>query len=207
MPLVANRGKTDMNTDGSNCTDPYADWSGALAAVRIRAQALIASLDAAQRGRAPRRDAWSVDQVLEHLVISNSVYATSMARAIDGSASAGVPSRNGTRWKPTLIGRLLRKAVDPSSTRRLRSPRRARPGPTVAPGALERFIGSIERLEQLIDRARDARAANARYPSPLAALIRLNVGDGFAVCVAHSRRHLLQVERTISAVRGAAKTT
>ncbi|MES2523648.1 MAG: DinB family protein [Gemmatimonadota bacterium] len=185
-----------MNTSVEEA--PYAEWSAALAGIRARAGRLVAPLSPAERQRTPRAEAWSVDQILEHLVISNNGYAESMARAIDAAATRGGSAK---AWKPTFVGRILRQSVDPSSTRRLRSPKKSRPWPAIAPGVLDRFIGSVDALEQLLHRSREAGAASQRFSSPLAPIIRLNVGDGFAVCVAHARRHLLQIERTITDVQ------
>ncbi|HYW31448.1 MAG TPA: DinB family protein [Gemmatimonas sp.] len=198
----------EVDTEGYAAdTTPYEDWGSGFAAIHARAQSLISPLGADELTRAPRHDAWSVEQILEHLTISNSAYAASMTRAIDGSAhSSRSVSSSSKPWKPTLVGRLLRRSMDPSSTRKLPAPGRSRPGRSVAPGSLDRFVASNEQLARLLERAQVAHAANERFASPLAALIRLNVGDGFTICVAHSQRHLQQIERTISAVRSASPT-
>jgi hypothetical protein len=38
-----------------------------------------------------------------------------------------------------------------------------------------------------------------RFGSPVTALIRLNLGDGFLILVAHAERHFGQIDRAVAA--------
>ena len=100
-----------------------------------------------------------------------------------------------------MMGKLLRRAVDPKSARRIRSPRRSRPGPDVRSDVLARFSAGLTTLDGLMTRAAGADLNAVRFASPLASIVRLNLGDGFAICTAHTARHTAQIERTIDAVR------
>ena len=175
-----------------------ADWQSELTALRDRTHDLVSPLTQVDRARTPAPGAWSVDQILEHLAISNGLYAVVMQPALTvhaNRATSGHPV-----WKPTVLGRLLRRAVDPSARRKLPSPRRARPGPTVRAQVLTRFIESVDGLRQLMQDADGVNLRAVRFPSPFTPLVRLNLGDGFAICVAHTARHLGQIMRTIERV-------
>ena len=170
-------------------------WRDALAGTRSRAASLVLPLTSAHRARSPAAGAWSVDRILEHMAAANALYAASMKKAL--AAHPVRASHDAGEWKPTWLGRLLRTAVDPQSQRKLPAPRRIVPGPTVHAGVLERFVSGIDDLTGLMEMAAGADLRRVRFASPLARLIKLNLGDGFAICVAHTARHTDQIARTI----------
>lgn len=178
-----------------------ARWRGELEALRTRVEALVAPLTPLERRQTPAPRAWNVDQVLEHLTIANGLYAAAMAAALDSGAASTSGADAAAPWKPTMVGKLLRRAVDPRSARRTRSPRRSRPGPDVRSDVLARFTAGLTQLDGLMARAAGTDLNAVRFASPLAAIVRLNLGDGFAICTAHTARHTAQIERTIDAVR------
>ena len=174
------------------------DWRSSLGSLRERTLSLVTPLTQVERARTPAAGAWSVDMILEHVAITNALYATVMQRALTVQANR-VTSQH-PAWKPTLFGRMLRRSVDPSSTRKLPSPRRSRPGPTVGSQVLPRYTQAIEDLCTLMTGADGVDLRAVRFPSPFASMVRLNLGDGFTICVAHTARHLGQIERTVEQV-------
>ncbi len=188
-----------MPFSAQTANDPLlADWQIALTSLRDQTRALVDPLTQVDRARTPAAGAWSVDQILEHLSIANRLYVVVMQRALTVQANRAT-SRH-PAWKPTMIGSLLRRAVDPSAQRKLPAPRRARPGPTVRAHVLTRFTDGVDDLRQLMQDADGVDLRAVRFPSPFASILRLNLGDGFAICVAHTARHVKQIERTIERV-------
>jgi hypothetical protein len=96
---------------------------------------------------------------------------------------------------------MLRNAVDPSARRKLSAPKRIVPGPAVSAGVLQRFVASLDELDVLLQQSEAFDLRRVRFTSPLARFLRLNLGDGFAICAAHVARHTDQVERTIASNR------
>lgn len=191
---------TTASTTASAPNDPLLqDWQDQLGALRERARSLVIPLTHVERVRTPAAGAWSVDQVLEHLTTFNGLYVVVMQRALTVQATRASSSHSA--WKPTFMGRMLVKASDPSSTRRMPSPRRSRPGPIVGAHALARFEESVSNICTLMRSADGVDLRSVRFPSPFTALVRLNLGDGFAICVTHTARHVAQIERTIDAIR------
>jgi hypothetical protein len=171
------------------------EWRASLASTRARALSLVTPLSAAERTQAPAPGAWSVDQILEHLAVANALHATSMTEAM---TSYGRHDASADAWKPTWLGRMLRNAVDPSARRKLSAPKRIVPGPAVSAGVLQRFVASLDELDVLLQTSEAFDLRRVRFTSPLARFLGLNLGDGFAICVAHVARHTDQIERTIA---------
>ena len=178
------------------------EWRDALTAMRSRVAQTVLPLTPAERSKAPASGAWTVDQVLEHLAITNALYAASMKAAI--ASQAGSAPSSGGEWKPTWIGGMLRNAVAPSAQRKLKSPKRSKPGPKPSPLVLERFVEGLDELTALAEQAEAVDLRRVRFASPLLGIIKLNLGDGFAICAAHVERHANQIARTIAANKAAA---
>jgi len=64
---------------------------------------------------------------------------------------------------------------------------------------VDAFLATVERLRSAIVEA-DGHDLGVGFSSPVAPLIRLNLGDALRVLVVHCHRHLAQVERTRRAV-------
>lgn len=142
----------------------------------------------------PAPGAWSVGMVLEHLLVTNELYLAECERM----AAHGPAAAPGATWRPTFIGRMLRKAVGPESTRRTRSPKVFRPGPRARDGVLQAFVAQQDRLVALIERTLPLDWSRTRGASPVSPLIRFNLGDAFGITVAHTSRHLAQARRVVA---------
>jgi len=157
-----------------------------------RATAVAKTLTPGQLNWTPGRGVWSVGQCLEHLCVANEVYL--------GPMSDSLVSRQPTvvqEITPGWFGRwFIRSYIEPSSkTRRVRAPRKIRPGTQIEPSVLDRFISSNQRARELIHRARHYDVNRIRFKNPFIPVIRFTVGTGLEILSNHQRRHLLQAER------------
>ena len=162
------------------------------------ADALVASLSDEQFAWQPAPNAWSVSQCLDHLNATARQYLPvideGIAEAIRrGLYGAGPYSYN---W----IGRLMVYLVQPTTRLRASTPKAFRP----EPGRSRHDVTAAFRAYQVqyVDRLRQANGldlARARVASPVKRWIRMPLGSGFAVMLAHERRHLAQARRVLSA--------
>ena len=164
--------------------------AGRLAALEPRTRAAVAGLAAGPLAATPPGRGWSVGQVFEHLCRGNEAYLVPMAAAVAAARRRGGAPRP---HRPSFFGGLLLKAIAESNPRRLPTTPRMTPL-AVREDVVEAFLGTLARIDAL---AREADGADLRTGmwSPLGP-IRLNLGDAFAILVAHAERHLGQAERT-----------
>jgi len=143
---------------------------------------------------APPSGGWSAAQVLEHLVLASGSYLAVMRQRTPGTgAAAGGPE---PIWRPTLAGRML--AWSMTSRHRFPAPRGWAPD-AARPHVVDAWIGELRELDSLLDRAVAVPWNRVRFASPVTALLRLNLGDGFLVLVAHAERHFAQIDRALAA--------
>ena len=157
-----------------------------------RAIAVAKTLTPRQRNWTPGRGVWSVGQCLEHLCVANEVYLGPMSDSLVSRQPTAVQEIT-----PGWLGRwFIRRYIEPSSEmRRIRAPRKIRPGTQIEPSVLDRFISSNQRARELIHRARHYDVNRIRFKNPFIPVIRFTVGTGLEILSNHQRRHLLQAER------------
>ena len=157
-----------------------------------RAIALAKALTPQQLNWRLRPGEWSVGQCLEHLYVTNEVYLGPMSTSLKGRQSVVVQEIT-----PGWLGRwFIRNYIEPSSKmRRVRAPKKIRPGRQIEPSVLDRFLISNHTARQLIHRARNQNVNHIRFRNPFIPVIRFTVGTGLEIISKHQRRHLLQAER------------
>lgn len=178
----------------------HAAWMrAATEAVNADAARLTAGLDDAALHRAPPGGGWSVAQVFEHLCVAADAYLDLMARVI-GGAHGRPAAAPGETWKPSLMGGLLVRILQPSFTPRLPAPRDFRPGATPRPDVVAEFLRRQATMLELMTRAEGLAWRRMGMASPESRLVRMNLGDAFTVLVVHAQRHMGQVARVRAAI-------
>lgn len=173
---------------------PQADLHRRLTGLHAGLVEYVSHLDEAlrpdQRAWPPPRGGWAIDLVFEHLCLSTGSYLEAMTRTIE---RAGPAPAGDWVWRPTLAGRFLVWAF--RAPRPLPAPRRWVPAGPPRPEVLPAFAALLDRLRDLMDEAAGLPWRRHRFRSPASRLVRVNLGDGFAILVTHTERHLRQVDR------------
>lgn len=136
----------------------------------------------------PDETRWSLAGHVAHLAIINRAYLDVMeekilvARARD---DAGGPFRH-----PRITTRFV-AMMEPPPARRVKTFRSMVPDPdTEGRSAVDDFTALQARLEGLLDRSGGLDLGRVRFGSPFLPLLRFSLGTGFAMILAHNRRHL-----------------
>ena len=164
--------------------------------VSADADALTAALSDEQFTWRPGQDSWSIAECLDHLNATARVYLPALDEGIADAIRGGVYGEG--PFKYNWLGRL---SVRFSEMRvRFKAPEDMQP----APGRSRREILAAFRAYQVqyVARLRQANGvdlARARVRVPVTSWLRIPLGSGFAVMVAHSQRHLAQARRVTEA--------
>lgn len=160
------------------------------------ADALTAPLSDEQFIWRPGQDGWSIAECLDHLNATARVYLPSLDEGISDAIRRGVYGEG--PFKYNWLGRV---SVHFSDTRlRLKAPDDVQP----TEGRTRREIIAAFRAYQVqfIDRLRQANGvdlARARVRMPVGSWLRIPLGSGLALIVAHAKRHLAQAKRVMEA--------
>jgi len=133
--------------------------------------------------------------VVAHLNRAGRTYLDEVAHALAGARARGLADRGD--WRPSLVGGLMTRSMEPPPRIRLPAPRifRAAAGAPPPPGAPELATWrSLHReMEERIREAAGLDLRRARVVSPVTRWVRMNAGDALALLLAHERRHLWQI--------------
>jgi hypothetical protein len=169
-----------------------AQWLAELGELARRIGMLAGLLGRRQLDWSPPEGGWGIGQVLEHLCIANDSYLDRIRAGLH-RAPPLLPNQDPV-WQPSLMGGWLARTLVPSP-RRLPAPGIYQPAGLARPGVLEAFLHGQRALVELVDAAGKVDLRRGRISSPVSRLIRLNLGDCFAVTIVHEQRHLGQLER------------
>jgi hypothetical protein len=166
--------------------------------ISAEADALASPLTDDQFVWQPSPGSWSIAQCLDHLNSAAREYLPALDEAIADAIRRGLynPGPYTYNW----IGRAMVWVVSPTTKLRAKAPKAFLP----PPNRPRRDIMAAFRAYQVqfTDRLRQANGldlARARVTSPVARWIRMPLGSGFEMMVAHERRHLAQARRVIAA--------
>ena len=160
--------------------------------------ALVAPLSDEQFAWQPAPESWSVAQCIDHLNVTARQYLPMLDEGVADAIRRGLYSAG--PYSYNWVGRLMVYLVEPTTRLRGKAPKAFQP----APGRPRHDVMAAFRAYQVqyVDRLRQANGLNlarARVASPVARWVRMPLGSGFAMMIAHERRHLAQARRVLSA--------
>jgi hypothetical protein len=165
------------------------------------ADALVAPLSDEQLHQRPAPDRWSVGECIEHLNAAARVYLPFLDEGIAEAIRRGLYGPGPYRYN--WLGRFVVWSLEPPPRLRTRAPKAFQPAPRRRRQDLMAAFRAYQ--VQYVDRLRQANGvdlARARVRSPAPYWLWLPLGSGFALTIAHERRHLAQAHeaaRTVTA--------
>ena len=159
--------------------------------------ALAGALADAQFNWQPRPGAWSVAQCIEHLNVTARLYLPSLDEGIADAIRRGLYGEGPFRYN--WIGRKFVQSQQLPVRRKFKAAKVFTPPPSRP--RHEAMAAFRAYQVQFIDRLRQANGldlARARVRSPAVSWLRMPLGSGFALMVAHERRHLWQAQQVLS---------
>lgn len=164
------------------------------------ADALVAPLTDEQFHWQPSEGAWSIAQCIEHLNVTARMYLPSLDEGIAEAIRRGLYAVGPFTYN--WIGRFVVRSMEPPARVKMKTPEpfvptEKRPRHDIMAAFRAYQVQFIDRLRQ----ANGLDLARARVKSPASRWLRLPLGSGFALILAHERRHLWQA-RQVAQARG-----
>jgi hypothetical protein len=162
--------------------------------IKRDAEDLVRGLSEAQFNWPPAPGRWSIGECLEHLNVTARLYWPVIAQAINQAKAQGWMSKG--PYKHGWFGKLFVRSAEPPVKMKFKAPRRFRP-PADQPLAqvYPQFVSFQDRLLDLICDANGVDLGRPKVQLPATKLIKLTLGQGFGLIMAHERRHLWQARQ------------
>ena len=170
------------------------DYRIQIGRIKRRCEALVEGLGNEAFNWKPEEHRWSICECLSHLNVTAELYLPVIDKALAKSRSQGllgdVPARRG------LIGGWIVRFSEPPAKRRVKAPKvflpkAEQPLDSVVP----KFMELQDRLVKRLRQANGLDLWRTKIRSPAIALLRLSLGETFALLTGHERRHLWQAEQ------------
>ena len=165
------------------------------------ADVLVTPLSDHQFNWRPASASWSVAECIEHLNVTARIYLPALDEGIASAIRAGVYG-NGP-YTYNVLGRLMVRSMEPPPLFRFKAPVIFAPPAAAQPQRArgEIMAGFRGYQVQYIDRLRQANGvdlAKAKVVSPVNRFLHISLGSGFALQIAHERRHLWQARQLLA---------
>ncbi|MBA2339980.1 MAG: DinB family protein [Pyrinomonadaceae bacterium] len=163
-------------------------------AIKQKAQDLIAGLNDRQFNWQPDAGVWSIAECLTHLNVTNNQYLPVIKNAIERGRASGLYGR--APFHHGFLGNWFVRLMEPPPKRKFKAPKVFTPprGETLESVTPE-FMRIQNEISTCIRRANGSHLAKIKIASPASKLLRLSLGQSFALLGAHERRHLWQAQQ------------
>jgi DinB superfamily len=167
------------------------DYVQQISRIRDDAKKLTSNLSEAQLNWRTHPGPWSIAQCLQHLTLGNEAYLaqidTGITQARERKLLSSGPYKHG--W----FGNWFARSFEPPPKFKMKNPKAITPPPDLdGAQVIARFDRSwVEILRRVYD-AHGLDLGRTRVISPFISLIRLDVGQAFAMLTSHARRHVWQ---------------
>ena len=162
------------------------------------ADALVAPLTEEQFTWRPAPGSWSVAECIDHLNSTARLYLPRLDEGIAESIRRGLYGEG--PFTHDLVGRFFVRTMEPPVRFRVKAPATFHPGLQRSRAEIMAAFRAYQ--VQFVDRLRQASGLDLRrgkVHSPASNWIKMSLNSGFALMVAHERRHLWQAQRVIAA--------
>lgn len=161
------------------------------------ADALAGALTDQQFNWPPPSGGWSIAQCIEHLNVTARMYLPNLDEGIAEAIRRGLYGEGPFRYN--WFGRKFVESQEPPVKRRFKAAKAFAPSPS---RPRQEAMAAFRAYQvQFVDRLRQANGldlSRARVRSPAFTWLRLPLGSGFALMIAHERRHLLQARNVMN---------
>ena len=161
------------------------------------ADAMTGALTDDQFNWRPPSGGWTVAQCIDHLNVTAREYLPKLDEGIADAIRCGLYGEGPFHY--TVLGRLFVWSQQPTTKLKYKAAKAFEPSPG---RRRQETLAAFRAYQvQLVDRLRQANGldlARARVSSPVMNLLRMPLGSGFALMVAHERRHLQQARSVLA---------
>lgn len=163
-------------------------------AIAADAERVFGGLSPSQLNWKPNAERWGVGQCFDHLITTNQSYFPTIDSVLAGKKESSLWQR--IPLLPGLWGKLLIKALDPSSTRKVKAPKRFQPAQSDINGSIiHDFVDQQATIAEKMQASANLDLERIVIPSPAASVVTYSLMDAYRIIAVHERRHFQQAQR------------
>jgi len=160
------------------------------------ARSVFGSLAKEQLNWKPAPERWSVAQCFDHLIASNKGFLPIIDSVRKGQKQSSI-------WQklpvlPGVWGKLLIKSLDPSTTRKMKAPKKFEPAQSdISSTIVEDFVTQQGKIIDGMKATSHLDLERTIITSPALNIVTYSLMDAYRIIVVHERRHFQQAQRVV----------
>lgn len=170
-------------------TDWVNERAGEMREIIVELEKIDDELAHSQLCWSPQEGVWSIAQIVEHLMLTDAPCLEPISQLLRNAP------RGEARWRATMMGRLITKAVEPQTRRKTRAGKGFLPGLHPRAEVVTEYVAIRKRLLDLLVQSAGIDLNRVKTHYPIRAPFRYNLGDAFMILIRHTQRHLQQINR------------
>ena len=168
-----------------------AEYRRQFEAIKQDVQDLVAGLTDEQLNWHAQPGVWSIAECLSHLTVTGTLYLPQIESKINEARTRQLFNQG--PFRHSFIGNWFVRSLEPPVKRKFRAPKKFVPTPDQPLAkVLPEFLSVQESFLHFLKEANGLHLARIKVASPVTSLLRLTLGQSFALTTAHERRHLWQ---------------
>lgn len=161
--------------------------------VASEARSTFGHLTPSQLNWKPSPERWSIAQCFDHLIVVNKAYFPMIDNVLAG--------KKRTLWEsmpvlPGLMGKMVIKAVEPTSTRKFKARKNFEAAQSNISGSI--INDFVDHQAEVVDKMKATQHLDLGkiiITSPVAAVMTYSLIDAYRIIVVHEQRHFQQAKR------------
>jgi len=169
------------------------DWKARIQKVSEEAAALCAHKSSDELNTKPNATTWSMAQVLDHLIVTNSSYYPVIQQIREGKYRLPFMAR--FKFMVRFFGNFILQSVEPTRKRKIKTFPIWEPSKsTISGDILQRFLAHQQEFISWMEGCDELLQKNTLLSSPANRNIVYTLDKAFDIIVAHEERHVNQLK-------------
>lgn len=175
-------------------SDKISDWIAQIDIVTAGFSTITKALSTQELNQKPNANAWSIAQIMDHLITINNTYFPILKLLHEGNYKSPLIGR--ISFIPKFIGKEILKSVQPAQAKKIKTFSIWEPQQSeIIEDIFQKFEEHQERLKHQISASHELLKTNPVISSPANKNIVYRLATAFEIIVTHEQRHLAQAER------------
>lgn len=161
-----------------------------------RVEKLTANLDEKTLNLPEADGKWSMLQCIEHITLATAVYVKNFNEKLNGQQLPAAADNYKGHWKGKMFAKMNAPKPEGEIPMKLKTFKFLEPKSQLNSNTvMAEFKQVHEQMIGLVEKSRGVNIDRIKVPTALGSMVKLRLGEALRFIVAHTQRHLVQLER------------
>ncbi|WP_323758508.1 DinB family protein [Roseivirga sp.] len=161
-----------------------------------KVERLTENLDEKTLNQPEAEGKWSMLQCVEHITLATAIYVKNFSEKLDGQQLPAAVDNYKGHWKGRMFAKMNAPKPEGEIPMKLKTFKFLEPKSQLnSQSVLAEFRQVHEQMISLVENSRMVNIDRIKVPTALGSMVKLRLGEALRFIIAHTQRHLVQLER------------